>query len=286
MKRNLIFIILIMMFFCLTGCSEEKEIDKDLEEDIKILSKLSMEELGSGEKGEQILSHFINVVRLLPEHFTFYTGKIDYSKTYVLCAYIEKEKAVCHYHRFTVPNYYDDVTWVKYEKEEDIKVKHKGLILTDTFIVYSITIYKDILTNKEYNQTYKLYYDKYYESSYTYRKGKPEVFNPEGEYLISGVSFNHILDYINRYYHKFDHIFFEWGNSDEYMQKIVYEDNEPYVIIKKDELIGCDDLQEYIIKEEYSYEKDGEIINTTQYKIKLEEIVKGIERKLNEKDNK
>ena len=60
-----------------------------------------------------------------------------------------------------------DVTWVKYEKEEDIKETYKGLILTDTFIVYSITIYKDILTNEEYNQTYKLYYDKYYESSYT-----------------------------------------------------------------------------------------------------------------------
>ena len=292
MKRNLVFIILIMMFFCLTGCNKEKEINKDLEEDIKVLSKLGMEGSGaeSGSVGDSpadaYLGGNIRMSIMFPGIHGFYTGKIDYSKIYVLCAYIEEAKEVGRYQRFTVPHYYDDVTWVKYEKEEDIKETYKGLILTDTFIVYSITIYKDILTNEEYNQTYKLYYDKYYESSYTYRKGKPEVFNPEGEYLISGVSFNHILDYINRYYHKFDHIFFEWGNSDEYMQKIVYEDNEPYVIIKKDELIGCDDLQEYIIKEEYSYEKDGEIINTTQYKIKLEEIVKGIERKLNEKDNK
>ncbi len=74
MKRNLIFIILIMMFFCLTGCNKEKEIDKDLEEDIKVLSKFGMEGSESGEMGEYSLSSSISFVTRFPEEQTFYTG--------------------------------------------------------------------------------------------------------------------------------------------------------------------------------------------------------------------
>ena len=268
MKRNLIFIILVIMFFCLTGCNKEKEIDKDLEEDIKILSKLGIEGSESGEKGEQILSHFINVVRLLPEHFTFYTGKIDYSKTYVMCAYIEKEKAVSHYHRFTVPNYYDDVTWVKYEKEEDIKVKHKGLILTDTFLVYSITIYKDILSNKEYNQTYKLHYNTYYRD--TYHEQIQKIVNSEGDYIF--LNYKNLENFNNFYFDR--NTYFD-------SQPLLYEDDVPYVIFNDKELNSYfNDFKDEITKVDLIYRSSKGTQNIAQSRVTLNQFCNVLNKKL------
>ena len=287
MKRNLIFIILIMMFFCLTGCNKEKEIDKDLEEDIKVLSKLGMEGSGaeSGSAGDSpadaYLGGNIRMSIMFPGIHGFYTGKIDYSKIYVLCAYIEEAKEVGRYQRFTVPHYYDDVTWVKYEKEEDIKETYKKLILTDTFIVYSITIYKDIISNEEYNQTYKFYYNIYYGDQFAIR---PEIYSSNGEFLIQFEKNIDQIDHCEIRGIDYGAAIFYWVDYLD-MRGLTFDDDTTYVKIKYKYVINRYDLNDYII-EEYSYEKDGEIINETQYKIKLEEIIKIVERELNEKDNK
>lgn len=92
---------------------------------------------------------------------TFYTNyycKNDVDNYYIVSTYVDEDKYIKPRDRLRGDSdYYSNVEWIRYESLEDVQKEYNGKMISDLFMVYDVTIVKDLIHDIDYNIECKYY---------------------------------------------------------------------------------------------------------------------------------
>lgn len=273
MRKILFLLIIIFNLFGLTCCDNGSY---DLQKDIENIYKLKKEEIIIIDPIPSLsLGSQINNL----ESKSYYLAKTNFDKIYILCGYVDSDKYVGINRTL---EYYENLTWIKYKEINEVTDQFNGKIISDLFMVFDITIKKDILNNINFINSNKFSFKYYCDIEENY-KNKSEIKKPYEEFIIWYNNNLKKMDNICLNVYDMKHTFEVMKTNRTYYvifdDKISYEDSNIIKYLLKENSGKYYDLFEKVIISDDKLIKYVEIDNGSNYylykaKIKLEDFIK------------
>ena len=168
-KKYIILITLFIITISCNACFNKTESFKEYKNILEDISLMEQDYKDVKFKEDSFNLHYSRIYYQIDsitagnkDQYTFYLSKLNLDKYYILSSYttIDNIKTKDERKEMTsnkLMNYYGNLTWVKYKTKEDIQEEYNELILVESYIVSSITIIKDIISDKTYNKKLNYY---------------------------------------------------------------------------------------------------------------------------------